>query len=490
MLLLWSIRLLSFIGLCSLSTYISKAMELFSRAFPNRCDFGYLFLCSIKDPFIGGRWWCSGRCPFGSCKDGESERGGRFVGVGSGLEICEGESVLAKLEVQEVLNDVDVDVGLEERLMEGGSGEKTVEVGGIVADLVEECAEDGGLEKREAVEDDAAVGLEKRLMEGGYGEKTVEVGEIAADLVEECVEDEVRSEKREAVEDDVAIGLEKRLMKEGCGEKTVEACDGVGGFEADLVEEFAEDEWNSEKREAVEEDAVVGLEEKLMKGDCGEETVEVSDGVSGVEADLVDDEGCSEKIEAVVGLEETLTKGDCGEETVEVCDRVNEVEAKLVDECVDDEGNSEKSEAVGLDCEGQNEVGDERGEFFDDDWEGIQRSELDRAFGAAAAFVGSEKNANHILNLNSDVKMHLYGLHKVAIEGPCREPPPMALKISARAKWRARFYQIFELPLFQSGYADYGSVWLLRMLKTKMDSVVKDKNRTEKSGGLKARAKA
>ena len=323
----------------------------------------------------------------GSCKDGESERGGRFVGVGSGLEICEGESVLAKLEVQEVLNDVDVDVGLEERLMEGGSGEKTVEVGGIVADLVEECAEDGGLEKREAVEDDAAVGLEKRLMEGG------------------------------------------------CGEKTVEACDGVGGFEADLVEEFAEDEWNSEKREAVEEDAVVGLEEKLMKGDCGEETVEVSDGVSGVEADLVDDEGCSEKIEAVVGLEETLTKGDCGEETVEVCDRVNEVEAKLVDECVDDEGNSEKSEAVGLESEGQNEVGDERGEFFDDDWEGIQRSELDRAFGAAAAFVGSEKNANHILNLNSDVKMHLYGLHKVAIEGPCREPPPMALKISARAKW-------------------------------------------------------
>lgn len=373
----------------------------------------------------------------GSCKDGESERGGRFVGVGSGLKICEGESVLAKLEVQEVLNDVDVDVGLEERLMEGGCGEKTVEVGGIVADLVEECVEDGGSEKREAVEDDAAVGLEKRLMEGGYGEKTVEVGEIAADLVEECVEDEVRSEKREVVEDDVAIGLEKRLMEEGCGEKTVEACDGVGGFEADLVEEFAEDEWNSEKREAVEEDAVVGLEEKLMKGDCGEETVEVSDGVSGVEADLVDDEGCSEKIEAVVGLEETLTKGDCGEETVEVCDRVNEVEAKLVDECVDDEGNSEKSEAVGLESEGQNEVGDERGEFFDDDWEGIQRSELDRAFGAAAAYVGSEKNANHILNLNSDVKMHLYGLHKVAIEGPCREPPPMALKISARAKWNA-----------------------------------------------------
>ncbi|KAJ9670529.1 hypothetical protein PVL29_026825 [Vitis rotundifolia] len=436
MLLLWYIRLLSFIGLCSLATYISKAMELFHELFLTvaiSVIFSFV-LSKILSLAAGGG--VQDDVLLGSCKDGESERGGRFVGVGSGLEICEGESVLAKLEVQEVLNDVDV--GLEERLMEGGCGGKTVEVCGIVADLVEECVEDeGGSEKREAVEDDAAVGLEKRLMEGGYGEKTVEVGEIAADLVEECVEDEVRSEKREAVEDDVAVGLEKRLMEEGCGEKTVEACDGVGGVEADLVEEYAEDEWNSEKREAVEEDAVVGLEEKLVKGDCGEGTVEVSDGVSGVEADLVDDEGCSEKIEAVVGLEEKLTKGDCGEKTVEVCDKVNEVEANLVDECVDDEGNSEKSEAVGLERVGKNEVGDEREEFFDDDWEGIQRSELDGAFGAAAAFVGSEKNANHILNLNSDVKMQLYGLHKVAIEGPCREPPPMALKISARAKWNA-----------------------------------------------------
>ncbi|KAL2505843.1 Acyl-CoA-binding domain-containing protein 3 [Abeliophyllum distichum] len=33
--------------------------------------------------------------------------------------------------------------------------------------------------------------------------------------------------------------------------------------------------------------------------------------------------------------------------------------------------------------------------------------------------------------------MQLYGLHKIAVEGPCHEPQPMALKVSARARWNA-----------------------------------------------------
>ncbi|CAH9069226.1 unnamed protein product [Cuscuta europaea] len=33
--------------------------------------------------------------------------------------------------------------------------------------------------------------------------------------------------------------------------------------------------------------------------------------------------------------------------------------------------------------------------------------------------------------------MQLYGLHKVATEGPCCTPQPMAFKLSARAKWNA-----------------------------------------------------
>ncbi|XP_028119426.1 acyl-CoA-binding domain-containing protein 3-like isoform X3 [Camellia sinensis] len=74
---------------------------------------------------------------------------------------------------------------------------------------------------------------------------------------------------------------------------------------------------------------------------------------------------------------------------------------------------------------------------FFDDWEGIERTELEKRFGDAVVFAGSKSNADRILSLDNDSKMQLYGLHKVAIEGRCRLPQPMALKVSARAKWNA-----------------------------------------------------
>jgi len=69
----------------------------------------------------------------------------------------------------------------------------------------------------------------------------------------------------------------------------------------------------------------------------------------------------------------------------------------------------------------------------DDDWEGIERSELEKEFMAATEFVTNE--CDRLESVGSNVKMELYGLHKVATEGPCREPQPMPLKLSARAKW-------------------------------------------------------
>ncbi|XP_061355684.1 acyl-CoA-binding domain-containing protein 3-like [Gastrolobium bilobum] len=72
----------------------------------------------------------------------------------------------------------------------------------------------------------------------------------------------------------------------------------------------------------------------------------------------------------------------------------------------------------------------------DDDWEGIERSELENVFMAASEFVGGGED-NRLSSVGSDVQMELYGLHKVATEGPCRDPQPMPLKLSARAKWNA-----------------------------------------------------
>lgn len=76
----------------------------------------------------------------------------------------------------------------------------------------------------------------------------------------------------------------------------------------------------------------------------------------------------------------------------------------------------------------------ERDEENDDDdweWEGIERSELEEVFMAATEFVAGNGCGD------DDVQMELFALHKVAIEGPCRDPQPMPLKLSARAKWNA-----------------------------------------------------
>ncbi|KAI7751776.1 hypothetical protein M8C21_012743, partial [Ambrosia artemisiifolia] len=81
---------------------------------------------------------------------------------------------------------------------------------------------------------------------------------------------------------------------------------------------------------------------------------------------------------------------------------------------------------------------DEEGEVIDDDdWQGIETTELEKRFGAAVAFVDSKTGVDRVNLIDNDVKVELYGLHKVAIEGSCFEPQPMALKVAARANWNS-----------------------------------------------------
>ncbi|KAE8683534.1 Detected protein of unknown function [Hibiscus syriacus] len=77
----------------------------------------------------------------------------------------------------------------------------------------------------------------------------------------------------------------------------------------------------------------------------------------------------------------------------------------------------------------ENDVGDDD----DDDWEEIDKSELEKVFGAAAKYI--EHNGD--LGTSNDFQMELYGLHKIATEGPCREPQPLAFMASSRSKWNA-----------------------------------------------------
>ncbi|XP_057503299.1 acyl-CoA-binding domain-containing protein 3-like isoform X2 [Actinidia eriantha] len=127
------------------------------------------------------------------------------------------------------------------------------------------------------------------------------------------------------------------------------------------------------------------------------------------------------------GIEGGLNGGNEKEDMVGADEENRDVKRRENQESGIEGGLSEGDEKEGL-------VGDEEA---DDDWEGIERSELEEVFAAAVNYVASGgKDDDRLSNMGNDVQMQLYGLHKVAMEGPCYEPQPMALMISSRAKWK------------------------------------------------------
>lgn len=71
----------------------------------------------------------------------------------------------------------------------------------------------------------------------------------------------------------------------------------------------------------------------------------------------------------------------------------------------------------------------------DDDWEGVESTELDEIFSAATAFVATKAADRAATKVSNEKQLQLYGLYKIATEGPCSAPQPSALKMTARAKW-------------------------------------------------------
>jgi hypothetical protein len=69
----------------------------------------------------------------------------------------------------------------------------------------------------------------------------------------------------------------------------------------------------------------------------------------------------------------------------------------------------------------------------DSDWEGVESTELDEDFSAASAFVAASAASG--TSVPDEAQLRLYGLYKIATEGPCTAPQPSALKLKARAKW-------------------------------------------------------
>uniref|UniRef100_A0A5B6ZUZ0 Putative Acyl-CoA-binding domain 3 n=1 Tax=Davidia involucrata TaxID=16924 RepID=A0A5B6ZUZ0_DAVIN len=248
-----------------------------------------------------------------------------------------------------------------------------------------------------------------------------------------------------------------KLESSFCGDEfaekrcdSAELCDSVGQLE---VEE-----------NVVQVSDVVGLPEKSSEGGFKEEEVAAEivgefefgvkqeNRVTGFDGLVVEERSHStkpahefdgtneEKNIATVSLnvEENIIEnsGDDDEIGVElasadvVVDQIEEVRGV-------ESGENKRSGIQGGLNEGVEEEELDGDEDEDDDWEGIERTELEKVFAAAANYVGCGVEDDRLANVGNDVQMQLYGLHKVAMEGPCHEPQPMALKVSARAKWNA-----------------------------------------------------
>ncbi|KAH0451387.1 hypothetical protein IEQ34_018686 [Dendrobium chrysotoxum] len=100
-------------------------------------------------------------------------------------------------------------------------------------------------------------------------------------------------------------------------------------------------------------------------------------------------------------------------------------------------------------CGGASEIGSRRGEEVsieirggsllhgEDEWERIDKTELEKLFSMAVEYTVSSSGAEALARLNRDVQMNLYGFYKVATEGPCHESQPLPLNVSGRARWHA-----------------------------------------------------
>lgn len=84
----------------------------------------------------------------------------------------------------------------------------------------------------------------------------------------------------------------------------------------------------------------------------------------------------------------------------------------------------------------ENEVEIERFEGLEEEgWEGVERSGIEGLFSEAVKFTGGDVGKEKVGKLAREMQLRLYGLYKVATEGPCYQPQPMAIKLTSRSRW-------------------------------------------------------
>ncbi|MBA0869483.1 hypothetical protein Goshw_028541, partial [Gossypium schwendimanii] len=200
----------------------------------------------------------------------------------------------------------------------------------------------------------------------------------------------------------------------------------VSSFESEKKVDFVKESGDDFVKESGDDNKVVVLESVDDDNDAqGFKSETKVDELEGEESEEVVERS---KLESFV--QETDKKIDGFEAEVE---RIGEeIEAENKTKFQPQEIRIEESQMKVL-GEEEKEVKLANYEDEDDDWEGIEKSELEKVFGSASKFIEQEGD----LGIGNDVQMELYGLHKVATEGPCHEPQPLAFMVASRSKWNA-----------------------------------------------------
>uniref|UniRef100_A0A7N0UCH1 ACB domain-containing protein n=1 Tax=Kalanchoe fedtschenkoi TaxID=63787 RepID=A0A7N0UCH1_KALFE len=171
-------------------------------------------------------------------------------------------------------------------------------------------------------------------------------------------------------------------------------------------------------------------------------TGEDADG-EGVREEKMDDNGGQVVEGGVASGSSSFAGGDGGLDAgVEVCWVCGCENKQLIDDREEENNGSSEDHLVDEKRRAEDDHENKRltkaeNHDDDDDWEGIERTGLEKRFGAAVAYAGRKENQECLTKLSSSVKAQLYGFHKVATQGPCTEPRPRIFHVSARANWKA-----------------------------------------------------
>ncbi|XP_038700151.1 acyl-CoA-binding domain-containing protein 3-like [Tripterygium wilfordii] len=262
----------------------------------------------------------------------------------------------------------------------------------------------------------------------GVSPNTVEDDGIVESVHDKCISNKISNGSRGSIDIDDDDAVSGETVADDSREKYLQTSSDESCGVRECKETSIDENPESVNLDEIEVDEVRAVKSEEIDGFVKER--------------LLDDSQCKETYiaESPAGVNLDEIEVDSVNDDDVCVNKSEEIQVYVDDEVGDSLGlNSGKGddEIDGVIMDVDDVVANERLFDEEDDWEGIERTDLEEAFGAAVVYLASRSNADPVSSLGSDAKMRLYALHKVATEGPCHQPQPMPFKVSARTKWNA-----------------------------------------------------